>query len=199
MSELFDVGVPAINKHISNIFGTEELKEDMVISKMEITTEHGAITGKTQTKLTNFYNLDMIIAVGYRVNSKAATKFRQWATDVLKDYIIKGYKLDKERLKNGPMFGKDYFRDLLAEINLKRMKKFYLEYKEHEIVPTPLAQLTWSHNMVLIDKIKDKEIREWYRNEAVNRNWSVVVLEHHIDMQLYERQAGVGKMITMFK
>lgn len=67
---------------------------------MEITTEHGTISNKTQTKLTNFYNLDMIIVVGYRVNSKAATKFRQWATDVLRDYIIKGYKLDKEILKN---------------------------------------------------------------------------------------------------
>lgn len=79
MAELFDVKVPAISKHINNIFETGELKESMVVSKMEITTKHGAINDKTQDKLTNFYNLDMIIAVGYRVNSKAATKFRQWA------------------------------------------------------------------------------------------------------------------------
>jgi len=124
MSELFDVGIPAISKHINNIFETEELQENMVVSKMEITTEHGAISDKTQTKLTNFYNLDMIIAVGYRVNSKAATKFRQWATDVLKEYIIKGYKLDKERLKNGPKFGKDYFRDLLTEIKEIRTSEY---------------------------------------------------------------------------
>ena len=77
--------------------------------------------------------------------------------------------------------------------NLKRMKKFYTEYKEYEIVPTALAQLTWSHNILLIDKIKNKEIREWYRNETVNNNWSVIVLEHQIDMNLYERQAITNK------
>jgi Virulence protein len=92
MSGLFDVGIPAISKHISNIFETAELIESKVVSKMEITTKHGAISGKTQSKATKLYNLDMIIAVGYRVNSKAATKFRQWSTDVIKEYIIKGYK-----------------------------------------------------------------------------------------------------------
>ena len=124
MSELFNVGIPAISKHVGNIFETEELVERVVVSKMEITTKHGAMSDKNQTKSTNFYNLDMIIAVGYRVNSKAATKFRQWATDVLRDYIIKGYKLDKERLKNGPKFGKDYFKDLLAEIKEIRTSEY---------------------------------------------------------------------------
>ena len=124
MSGLFDVGIPAISKHISNIFETEELIESKVVSKMEITTKHGAISGKTQAKATKFYDLDMIIAVGYRVNSKAATKFRQWSTDVIKEYIIKGYKLDKDRLKNGTKFGKDYFKDLLVEIKEIRTSEY---------------------------------------------------------------------------
>lgn len=80
-----------------------------------------------------------------------------------------------------------------SERNLKRMKKFYTEYKEYEIVPMALAQLPWSHNIMLIDKIKDKKIREWYRNEAINNNWSVIVLEHQIDTRLYDRQTIADK------
>lgn len=100
MAELFDVNVPAINKHLKNIFKEGELNEKEVISKMEITTQHGAMINKTQTKETFFYNLDAIIAVGYRVNSKRATLFRIWATERLKEYIIKGFTMDDERLKN---------------------------------------------------------------------------------------------------
>ena len=80
MAELFGVGVPAINKHLKNIFEEEELSADVVISKMEITTEHGAIEGKTQSREVNFYNLDAIISVGYRVNIQKATRVRPWAT-----------------------------------------------------------------------------------------------------------------------
>ncbi len=116
IAELFDVQTPAISKHLKNIFTEGELEEDMVISKMEITTQHGAIQGKTQTKLTNFYNLDAIIAVGYRVNSKKATRFRQWATKTLKEYIQKGFVLNDEMMKNGRPFGKDYFDELLERI-----------------------------------------------------------------------------------
>ena len=116
IAELFDVQTPAISKHLKNIFTEGELEEDMVISKMEITTQHGAIEGKTQTKLTNFYNLDAIIAVGYRVNSKMATRFRQWATKTLKEYIQKGFVLNDEMMKNGRPFGKDYFDELLERI-----------------------------------------------------------------------------------
>lgn len=117
MAELFDVGVPAINKHLKNIFEEGELDENMVVSKMEITTPHGAIEGKTQTHETKFYNLDAIISVGYRVNSRRATHFRIWATGVLKEYMIKGFALDDDRLKQGKtLFGKDYFRELLERI-----------------------------------------------------------------------------------
>jgi len=117
MAELFDVQVPAINKHLKNIFSEGELDEKVVISKMEITTMHGAIVDKTQTKATNFYNLDAIISVGYRVNSTKATQFRVWATKTLKEFITKGFVLDDERLKQGKTaFGKDYFRELLERI-----------------------------------------------------------------------------------
>ena len=81
MAELFDVQVPAISKHLKNIFDEGELDEQVVVSKMETTTAHGAIPDKTQTKETNFYNIDAIISVGYRVNSRRATQFRIWATD----------------------------------------------------------------------------------------------------------------------
>ena len=117
MAELFGVQTPAISKHLKNIFEEKELDEQVVISKMETTTQHGAIANKTQTSETNFYNLDAIISVGYRVNSIQATHFRIWATKVLKEYIQKGFVLDDERLKQGQTaFGKDYFRELLERV-----------------------------------------------------------------------------------
>lgn len=117
MAELFGVQTPAVSKHLKNIFANGELKEKVVVSKMERTTQHGAILGKTQTNETKFYNLDAIISVGYRVNSKRATHFRIWATKVLKEYMIKGFVLDDERLKQGKTaFGKDYFKELLERV-----------------------------------------------------------------------------------
>ena len=127
MAQLFDVGVPAISKHLKNIFETGELIEDMVVSKMEITTEHGAIPNKTQTKDVTFYNLDAIISVGYRVNSTRATQFRQWCTFVLRQFAIRGYVIDKKRMENGSFIGEDYFEHLLAEIREIRLseRRFY--------------------------------------------------------------------------
>jgi len=117
IAELFDVQRPAITKHLKNIFDSGELNKDVVCSILELTTQHGAIKGKTQTKPTKFYNLDAIIAVGYRVNSNRATQFRIWATTVLKEFIIKGYTMDVERLKNPqPLFGEDYFKEQLEKI-----------------------------------------------------------------------------------
>lgn len=116
MAELFDVQTPAISKHLKNIFADGELEENMVVSKMETTTRHGAVQGKTQTNDTKFYNLDAIIAVGYRVNSKKATRFRQWATRTLKEYIQKGFVLNDDLMKNGRPFGRDYFDELLERI-----------------------------------------------------------------------------------
>lgn len=117
MAELFDVDRTTITRHLSNVFESQELDEKVVCAKIALTTKHGAIEGKTQNVPTNFYNLDAIIAVGYRVNSKRATKFRIWATNVLKEYIIKGFALDDERLKQGTkIFEKDYFRELLERV-----------------------------------------------------------------------------------
>ena len=117
MSQLFGVGVPAISKHLNHIFEEGELNKEVVISKMEITTQHGAIVGKTQTNDVDFYSLDAIIAVGYRVSSLKATRFRQWATKILNEFIRKGFVLDDERLKQGKAaFGKDYFRELLERV-----------------------------------------------------------------------------------
>lgn len=117
MAELFGVHTPAISKHLKNIFEECELQEEVVVSKMEITTPHGAIQGKTQSHLTQFYNLDAIISVGYRINSRRATQFRIWATGILKEYMIKGFAMDDERLKQGrSAFGKDYFKELLERV-----------------------------------------------------------------------------------
>ena len=117
MAQLFGVGVPAISKHLAHIFEEGELEKDVAISKMETTSQHGAIEGKTQTNETAFYSLDAIIAVGYRVSSARATKFRIWATKILNEYIRKGFVLDDERLKQGKaVFGKDYFRELLERV-----------------------------------------------------------------------------------
>ena len=110
MAKLFDVNVPAISKHLKNIFESGELDLLAVVSKMETTAEDGKIYQ------TNFYNLDAIIAVGYRVNSKKATQFRIWATGVLREYIIKGFALDDVMLKNGRSFGQDYFKELLRRV-----------------------------------------------------------------------------------
>ena len=117
MAQLFGVGVPAISKHLKNIFEEGELSKNVVVSKMEITTQHGAMEGKTQSKEVDFYSLDAIIAVGYRVSSLKATRFRQWATKILHEYIKKGFVMDDERLKQGTaVFGKDYFRELLERV-----------------------------------------------------------------------------------
>ena len=111
MADLFGVGIPAVNKHLANIFESGELSEDSVISILEITAEDGK---KYKTK---FYNLDAIISVGYRVNSTQATHFRIWATQTLRQYIVKGFAIDDERLKQTKtLFGKDYFKELLERV-----------------------------------------------------------------------------------
>ena len=116
MAELFGVKIPAISKHLKNIFESGELEEKVVVSILEIPTQHGAIKGKIQNIKTKFYNLDAILSVGYRVNSSQATQFRIWATKVLREFIIKGFVLDDERLKQGKYFEKDYFDELLERV-----------------------------------------------------------------------------------
>jgi len=128
IAELFGVQRPAVSKHLKNIFETGELEEKVVSSILEHTTQHGAIAGKTQETKAKYYNLDAIISVGYRVNSSQATAFRIWATERLKEYIIKGFTMDDERLKNPDnIFGKDYFEEQLARIRDIRSseRRFY--------------------------------------------------------------------------
>lgn len=128
IADLFGVQRPAVTKHLKNIFETGELKEAVVSSILELTSQHGALKGKTQQTATKFYNLDAIISVGYRVNSTQATAFRIWATERLKEYIIKGFTMDDERLKNpNNIFGKDYFEEQLARIRDIRSseRRFY--------------------------------------------------------------------------
>jgi len=121
LAGLFNVKVPAVSKHLKNIFDSGELDEDSVVSILETTAADG------KTYKTKYYNLDAIIALGYRVNSYQATQFRIWATKTLKEFIIKGFVLDDERLKQGKHFGKDYFDELLERIREIRAseRRFY--------------------------------------------------------------------------
>lgn len=115
MAQLFGVGIPAVSKHLKNIFEEGELSPEMTISKMETVINRGK-RGEVN-EFIDFYNLDAIIAVGYRVSSLKATRFRQWATTILNEYIRKGFAMDDERLKQGTaLFGKDYFRELLERV-----------------------------------------------------------------------------------
>ena len=115
MAELFGIDKSGISRHITNIFKEEELQQDTTVAKIATVVNRG-IRGEVE-EMVDFYNLDMIIAVGYRVSSSKATKFRQWATKILNEYIKKGFVLDDERLKQGTaVFGKDYFRELLERV-----------------------------------------------------------------------------------
>ncbi|MFR9542791.1 MAG: virulence RhuM family protein [Rikenellaceae bacterium] len=128
IADLFGVDRTSISKHLKNIFESGELIEEVVCAKIAHTTQHGAMEGKIQTASTKYYNLDAIISVGYRVNSKQATVFRVWATSILTEYIIKGYTMDDERLKNPQnIFGQDYFDEQLARIRDIRSseRRFY--------------------------------------------------------------------------
>ncbi|MDM8549627.1 virulence RhuM family protein [Desulfobacterales bacterium HSG2] len=126
LSELFQVTVPTINEHIKNIFKEGELDENSVIRKYRITASDN------KTYMTNFYNLDMIMSVGYRVRSHRGTQFRQWATERLREYMIKGFTLDDERLKEGRNFAGDYFDELLERIRDIRAseKRFYQKIRD---------------------------------------------------------------------
>ena len=130
MAELFQRNKSTISRHIKKVFESGELDSDMVVAKYATTTQHGAIKGKTQTHQVDFYNLDMIISVGYRVNSHRGVQFRQWATQVLKEYMIKGFALNDDLLKNAGQG--NYFDELLARIRDIRSseKVFYRKVLE---------------------------------------------------------------------
>jgi len=157
IAELFGVKVPAISKHLSNIFDSNELIENSVISKMETTASDG------KRYNTTFYNLDAIIAVGYRVNSIQATQFRIWATQTLKDFIIKGFVIDDQRLKQGNQWGKDYFDELLERIREIRAseRRFYLK-------------ITDIYEQCSIDYQKEAELsRKFFKTVQNKLHWAI--------------------------
>ncbi|MCD4782336.1 MAG: virulence RhuM family protein [Candidatus Eremiobacteraeota bacterium] len=157
MAELFGVEVNTINYHLKEIFKSQELQEEAVIRKIRITASDG------KNYLTNLYNLDAIIAVGYRVNSYQATRFRIWATKTLKEFIIKGFVLDDERLKQGKRFGKDYFDELLERIREIRAseRRFY-------------QKITDIYQQCSIDYDKDSEITRTFFKTVQNKlHWAI--------------------------
>jgi hypothetical protein len=155
LAELFGVEVPAINKHLGNIYESRELDRETTISILEIVQQEG---GRKVKRKMEFYNLDAIIAVGYRVNSRQATQFRIWATKTLKEFIVKGFVLDDERLKQGKRFGKDYFEELLERIREIRAseRRFYLK----------IADI---YEQCSIDYNKDAEITQKFFKTVQNK------------------------------
>ncbi len=149
IAELFGVQVPAIAKHLKNIYDDEELERDSTISKMEIVQTEG---NREVVRSVDFCNLDVIIAIGYRVNSKKATRFRQWATKTLKEYIQKGFVLNDDMLKNGKPFGRDYFDELLERIREIRAS----ERRAYQKIADIFEQCSYDYN-------KNSELtREFY-------------------------------------
>ncbi len=133
IAELFEKGRSTITEHLKKIFADGELEEKLVCRDFRHTTQHGAIEGKTQEKATKYYNLKAITAVGYRVNSHRAIEFRKWATEILHEYIIKGFAMDDERLKQIKHFGKDYFDEMLERIREIRLSERRLYQKITDI------------------------------------------------------------------
>ena len=133
IAELFQKGRSTISEHLKNLFEAGELEEKVVCRDFRHTTLHGAIEGKTQETEAKYYNLTAIIAVGYRVNSHIAIEFRKWATEILHEYIIKGFTMDDERLKQGKHFGKDYFDELLERVREIRLSERRLYQKITDI------------------------------------------------------------------
>lgn len=210
MAELFDVQKAAISKHLKNIFAEGELDEKVVVSKMETTTPHGAMVGKEQTKLTNIYNLDAIIAVGYRINSKKATMFRIWATQVLKEYIIKGFAMNDERLKNPVnFFGKDYFEEQLERIREIRAseRRFYQKitdiYARCSADYSPDSQITKDFFAKVQNKLHapdgdirkpDVSVAKNYLSQEEIKNLNEIVTMY---LDYAERQAKRGQVMYM--
>ncbi|MCC9261493.1 MAG: virulence RhuM family protein [Methanobrevibacter woesei] len=168
IAELFNVNVPAISKHLKNIFNEGELTKNSVISKMETTANDG------KKYNTNFYNLDAIISVGYRVNSKEATQFCKWATKILREYMVKGFALDTELLKNGSRFGKDYFDELLEKIKEIRAS----ERRVYQKITDIFKECSWDYD-------KDSETaREFYSKVQNKLHYAILVkLQQRLSMK----------------
>lgn len=154
MADLFGVSVPTINEHLQNVYETKELQDISTIRKFLIVQDEG---GRETKREVNFYNLDAIISVGYRVNSAEATHFRKWATTILRDYIIKGFAMDDELLKNGTRLGKDYFHELLERVREIRASERRFYQKITDIYATA------------IDYDKDADITQMFFKTVQNK------------------------------
>jgi hypothetical protein len=177
MSELFAVDVRTVNEHLQNIFTTEELQKVATIRKIRIVQKEGK---RDVARDVDFYNLDAIIAVGYRVNSYQATQFRIWATKTLREFIIKGFVLDDERLKQGKRFGKDYFDELLERIREIRAseRRFYLK-------------ITDIYEQCSIDYNRDAEITQTFFKTVQNKlHWAIT---GQTAAQIIAERAGSSK------
>ena len=160
MAELFGVEVSTINYHIKEIYSAGELKSEATVRKFRIVQDEG---GRQVTREVDLYNLDAIISVGYRVNSRQATQFRIWATDTLREFIIKGFVLDDERLKQGKRFGKDYFDELLERIREIRAseRRFYLK-------------ITDIYEQCSVDYNREAEITQTFFKTVQNKlHWAI--------------------------
>ena len=176
MAELFGKGRSTITEHLQNIFNEKELQEDLVSRNFRHTTQHGAITGKKQIGNVKFYNLDAILSVGYRVNSTQATQFRIWASKILKEYIIKGFAMDDERLKNGRYFGKDYFQELLERVRSIRTseRRIYLKitdiFAECSIDYSKNSQITQDFFATVQNKLKNLRKNNLWHSTLIFQN-----------------------------
>ena len=174
MADLFNVSPQTINYHLKEIFKTKELEENSVLRKIRITASDG------KKYNNNFYNLDAIIAVGYRVNSKQATQFRIWSTKTLREYITKGFVLDDELLKNGTRFGKDYFDELLDRIREIRAS----ERRFYQKITDIYSECSWDYD-------KDAEItRTFYASVQNKLHWAIT---HHTAAELIKERADSTK------
>ena len=151
MAELFGKSKKTISEHISNVFKEGELQQEVVVRKFRTTTQHGAIAGKTQSKNVNIYNLDIIISVGYRVKSKQGTQFRIWATQLLKEYIIKGFALNDDRFKTGNSM--NYFNELQERIREIRISERFFYQKIKDIYATSIDYEPKDKNTLLFFKV----------------------------------------------
>ncbi len=187
MAQLFDVNVPAISKHLKNIFDSNELKEDSVVSKMETTADDNK---KYETK---FYNLDTIISVGYRVNFKKATDFRIWATQILKEYLIKGFAMNDNRLKNpNYVFGKDYFDEQLERIRDIRSS----ERRFYQKITDIYAQCSADYNF------DEKVTRDFFATIQNKLHWAItgqtaaeIVAKNYLNKDELE---GLNRIVSMY-
>lgn len=196
IAELFDVQIPAISKHIKNIFEQNELIEDMVVSKMEITTKHGAITSKTQSKIVKVYNLDIVLAVGYRANSLKAIHFRQWATNILKNYITNGYAINEQKithqriltLENDVATIKSHIKN--NSLELKQGIFFEGQIFDAYIFISYIIKSAKSSIKIIDNYIDDSVLTHLSKNQNVKTTiyTSIISKELKLDVEKYNKQ-----------